>query len=88
MIGPVARWCKSARKRLVSCSMIRMAKGSRLVAGLAVPSTCLPQVIDRIEVHARPVADGRIEVARHGQVEDEQGPFAARGLDLLELIAA
>ena len=57
--------------------MIRRAAGSSLSRWCAVPLAGGLQVVDRVEIDVGPAADGRIEVARHGQVEHQQRPLAA-----------
>ena len=43
------------------------------------------QIVDRVEVYPAPLADGRVEIARHRQVEHEQRPLRLDGLHLSEL---
>ena len=60
--------------------------GQFLVAQQAVVLAGRLEVVDRIEVDVRAVADGRIEIARHGQVENEQRPLPPRGVDGAEFV--
>ena len=71
----------SAMKRVVSCSTIVHGGGQLLVAHRAVPLAGRLQVVDRIEIDVGPVADGRVEIARHGQVENQQRPLRTARLD-------
>ena len=80
MTGPTARQCSSARKRSVSSSTIFKAAGSSWSRWRRLPRQNVPQVVDGIEVNARPIADRRLEVARYGQIQDEQWPAAPGGL--------
>ena len=49
--------------------------GQFLVAQQAVVLAGRLQIVDRVEIDFRAVADGRIEIAGHGQVENEQRPL-------------
>ena len=46
------------------------------------------QVVHVVERHAGQVAAGRVDVARHGDVDEQQRPPAARAHDELELLLA
>ena len=44
------------------------------------------QVVDGVQVHAQLVGDFRLEIARHGQVENEQRPLMAPAGDVFAII--
>ena len=52
----------------------------------AVALAGLAKIIDRIQVHAQPLADGRVEIARDRQVQNEQRALLAGPLDGEELV--
>jgi hypothetical protein len=64
-------------KRAVSDSMIRSALGHSFSRSRRLASQACFQIVDRVQVHAQEIADRRIEVARHGQIEHEQSAAAA-----------
>ena len=51
-------------------------RGGQLVVALAAiaPADGL-EVIDRVQINAQPVADRRLEIPRHGKIEDQQRPL-------------
>ena len=65
--------------------MIRSALRPLLLALAAVLLAGRLQVVDRVQIDARQVADRRIEIARNRQVEDEQRPLIALGDDRPEI---
>ena len=54
------------------------------VALLAVVGRGGLQIVDRIKIHAQPIADRRLEIARHRQIENQQRPLIALRLEPLE----
>ena len=60
--------------------------GQFLVAEQAVVLAGRLEVVDGIEVDVGAVADERIEIARHGQIEDQQRPLPPRGVNGAELV--
>ena len=52
-----------------------MAAGSSLVALGAIPAAGRFQIVDRVEIDIRAIADGGVEIARHGQIENQQRPL-------------
>ena len=64
--------------------MIARAAGSSCVALQAVAAADFVQVVERIEIDAQAIVDRRIEIARHGQVENHDRPLLAGRLDPFE----
>jgi hypothetical protein len=40
------------------------------------------QVVHRVQIDSQAIGNGRIEIARHRQIEDKDRPLEAIGLDL------
>ncbi len=51
--------------------------GQFAVAIAAIPLANRFQVVDRIQIHAQAIADRRLEIARHRQIENQQRPLIA-----------
>ena len=44
------------------------------------------EVVDSVEIHTELLSNGRVEISRHRQIEDEQRPLLPTAGDLLAII--
>ena len=83
-VGTISRDCIHAVNRATSSSTIASARSSSAAAPGEVLVDDRPQVVDVVEEHLVEVPDGRLDVARHGDVDDEERPVAPRPHGLLD----